>query len=1598
MKRFLFIIITLWTAGLLSLAAQIIGQVDFTPDDLFITRQNGFDVIGLEGQSGATDKVGAPELPVIRKVFVVPLNAKVTGITATVNKRQKIQGTFLPNPVQMPIKVGESQFHEPLIDSAIYYGQKIYPEVRASVVADDNEQGYHVAIVELYPVEYDPVSKSIYIDDISFTLNYEACETNERLPQAQSLHRSALIKKLIKSMVDNPQDVDRFDAGKTKVFGADVIKRAGVANKVYIDAIKEQIPDYIIITNKTLKSEFQRLASWKTQKGIPALIKDIDEIASEYTGSDMPEKIRAYLQDCYYKWGAGLMVLLGGDVNIVPARFYKQKDESRIPFDAYYIDLIKDWNPNKNNLYGEYEELREELFCQKNTSCFLGRAPVEDISEAKVFVDKVMKYEKLNYGSINKNYLMNHLAVSAYISKDSTGFLYNDGKESIDDYFKNYPQINKWYLFDHYNCKCFHHFDKREYSCGENLTRNNLVEALNGRGNSGLGYFHVVYHMDHCSPRMLGASSKDKNQNMSVADVDNMTNGDHLQIFFSGGCHTSQFNLDCIAEHFVNNPNGGAVAFIGNTDVGISTEYSQYGKFLNAVYKDNIPNIGVVFAKLTQYAKPDTLRDGSYRYPDFMRLHLLGDPEMPIWSKIPQTLDVSITPNQVGAGENIITVQINNLPDGEEAMVCFMKGTEAYVSVKIADRNVHSFSFTPRTSGIMRVTITAHNFYPYERPLQVHVGEGHAINIAYISGTNNVMTIAQPLSIPVGSSENMRIALQNNYGTAVSNVSAKLSTSSPYISIERDSVYYGAIAPKAIKDSPASGFLVTVADDAPEIGRNEWNSVCFYLTIKHSGTDVVDVDTFRVDIESPKLRISNARITQTDDGDLIPEAGETVSMKIDYSRMRSVMSKPVIWKATPVAGPVTIQSMSSGVCKFTVGSGYRTGDPLKIKVVLKCGPTPVDSIVVNAAERAPVININKVYKDLDYNAITLSWDKMGNETRYNVYRSTEENGTYTKINKLPLELKYFEDYGLPPLTCYYYKISAITATGMEGALSAPVRAWTVYKMMMQISPFGGTSSSYRYTDLANVADMNYDGNKEIVLVTADGERVNDGAVIVVAPDGTEPFDLDGNVTTFSGFATFPWVAEATPSVADLRGTGEPAIVTMPRQMESGTSYNILCHSSLDNDGDKKPDLLWKSSIGGPVIRSAVITDIDMPDGKGEKEIIAVREDNMIEIFDAYGNRKRVFGGEISGCYCGLAVADLDGDGYKEIICGNGGNLYVWKHDGTPYMRSPFFSRSGVDLKSSPVVCDLDGDGKKDIIVASRLEDGYIFAIRQDGTCIGNFDINAPAPVKTSYPHAAHEGLDHAVSVGDIDGDGALEVVSLEEGCVRAWNNRGEQVLKRDVPGLFKRINWRTHFMLPLLADVNGDSTADIVFNEDNIIYAIQNDGTDVVGFPLYTPGHIKSNICISDTDGDGLNEIVASDEGGYISVWKTKGKTIEWGRARFDQGSTGEYIKGYTDPVVITSDTVCSGGAFTNDIIVRSGMFRITGNVDMPYSSKIIVMDGGSITVDGCSVAGCSMLVRNGGSLSVINDGEIRLSRYGTFASEVGAEVDIQSGNIGRIQ
>lgn len=1576
MKRIIPLIFLL-LAGYMAVRAQISGQAEVNVNDLSFSKQDGYDVIRWNGGDYKIQQAGAPELPVILKTYVVPLEAKLTGVEVSVSNRMAVNGNFMPYPVQPPIPITEKQdevkFTQP--DASIYQGTEVYPKIKAQIVADYNEMGYHLVTVQLHPVEYDPVSQKLFVSHLNFVLRYDMVGVDGVQSQKQSVRRANAIKKVIRSMVDNPEDVDVFTSSKVKLVGEavmDVQTRVASAS-MPIDVIQEQIPDYIIITNNKLKGEFQRLADWKTQKGVPTLVKDVESIGKEYQGSDLAEKIHTYLQECYHKWGAGLFVLLGGDTNIIPARCYIYSNVE-YPSDAYYTDLESDWNANKNHIYKETGD-----GMNMDRLCYLGRASVEDIEEAKTFINKVLMYEKME--NVSTEYLMNHLAISAYISKDeSKDSLYNDGKESINGYLSHYPQITKWYLFDHYNCTCPRHHDKTMYHSGQELNKEHFLSALQDGGDSGLDHFHIVYHMDHSHPRALGASSKDKHESIYIQDVNNLINGDYPLIMISGGCKPAKFTEDCIAEHFLTNPLGGAVAFIGNANDGYADETYQYNNFLAALYRKHIYHIGTILNQMINYNDFSTIHE-------YYRLHLLGDPEMPVWSAVPQKLEVYVTPTQIAAGTNTITVQITNLPAGEEATVCLMKDAEAYTVVTINDTKPHSFTFNPKTSGEMKVTVTARNYIPFEKSIPVSRPEENLITIAEIRNFSGTLR--------TGGTANLDICLKNDGKDRAFDVTAKLSTSSPYITMINDSVYYGEVSGTYYPVPGQTQFSFKIAEDAPEIGRYEWNAVCFYLTISRRGTDAVNVDTFKVDLKQNKQKLFRIMIRRTSDGDLIPEAGEKVTLSVAKRTegITSDMTCSVVSLDTTTA-TVNKRNATSTTAFINISNKYKTGNPIPLKIVLYTAGVAQDSVITDIAEKAVPIDLSKVHTELGNNSISLYWDKMGSEELYNIYRSNREDGGFVLQNKYPVSTRYYKDEGLDPLTTYYYKLNTLTSGYIEGEKSEAVRAWTIYPTMGMFPLSMG--KSLHYTCEAHTADFDYDGQKEIFL-TGYTDEGTEGMVVAIRPDGTEPYDLDGNATSYSGYAEIPWKAEATPVVADLLGNGEQYIISLTRNYNKCDDY-VTCYSSLDKDGDKLPDMLWRTNIGMmSCYRPPVVTDVDAPDGKGEKEIVfrSEFEKKPIVIMDAHGNIKASFG-NLSGDFFGEpAVADLDGDGYKEIICGSSdGHVYVWQHDGKPYLRSPFFSRPGQMLNCSPTICDLDGDGEKEILVTTRNTNlSYIYAIRQDGSCVGNFDSNASTPACIPY---VSNGIEHPLSVGDVNGDGRLEVVALGYDCVRIWSDAGELLINRSLPGLLTESY--INLTCPLLADVDGDDAIDIVFHQDNLIYALHNDGTDITGFPLSTADKMDNGVCVSDVDGDGKNEIIAADKSGNIYAWKTNGKStaIEWGRSRFDTGFTGEYIPHYEDPKVLTASAEWGGGAFTNDIIVRSGTFKIPSGktLQMRDGYRIYVLEGGTLEVDGGTIQNADVLVKSGGTLNIKNNGGIHLNRYGKLNAEKGAIVNALYGEV----
>jgi hypothetical protein len=157
-------------------------------------------------------------------------------------------------------------------------------------------------------------------------------------------------------------------------------------------------------------------------------------------------------------------------------------------------------------------------------------------------------------------------------------------------------------------------------------------------------------------------------------------------------------------------------------------------------------------------------------------------------------------------------------------------------------------------------------------------------------------------------------------------------------------------------------------------------------------------------------------------------------------------------------------------------------------------------------------------------------------------------------------------------------------------------------------------------------------------------------------------------------------------------------------------------------------------------------------------------------------------------------------------------------------------------------------------------------------------------------------------------------------------------------------------------------------------------------------------ICVADVDNDGKNELIAGSAS-TINMWQTNGipSRIEWGSQRHDQFNTGEY-QTICDPLIISRDSICNSSlSICGDMIVKSGTLTInnSSNVTLGSSSMIIVMSGASLVIDSGNVLNANVRAMAGSSVTIKNNGSIKLRTNAEFYTETGTIVDFPYGSIG---
>ena len=236
------------------------------------------------------------------------------------------------------------------------------------------------------------------------------------------------------------------------------------------------------------------------------------------------------------------------------------------------------------------------------------------------------------------------------------------------------------------------------------------------------------------------------------------------------------------------------------------------------------------------------------------------------------------------------------------------------------------------------------------------------------------------------------------------------------------------------------------------------------------------------------------------------------------------------------------------------------------------------------------------------------------------------------------------------------------------------------------------------------------------------------------------------------------------------------------------------------------------------------------------------------------------------------TADLDGDGYDEIILVDHGNddgvparLLVYRYDGTLLWSKEL--ASGAPFSDIPVVGDVDGDGYKEIFVNVG-SDGQLFAFRYDGT-----------PLPGQWPVSLQAGPLGKV-LADLNGDGKKELIGLSQYTADSTGSPSRQLVvydwqgnllqKWDLPGCDVELD--TLPMLPAVANLDDEPDLEIAAVSGCGTVSVYKLGKVSPIWSAATASTFVSSPVIGDLQGNGTNVVLvaaydanANEQGGLYA-------------------------------------------------------------------------------------------------------------------------------------
>jgi len=359
---------------------------------------------------------------------------------------------------------------------------------------------------------------------------------------------------------------------------------------------------------------------------------------------------------------------------------------------------------------------------------------------------------------------------------------------------------------------------------------------------------------------------------MGISDVDAVNSGGRFAAsMYSIGCWSAAIDFDAMGEHFLTNPNGCTVGYIGNSSYGWGSPGNPcygYSDALDHLYHDYLYSdwaltSGELLALTKEYFIPFSQWENVYRWHQY-DVNLLGDPSLrPYRNDNPEA--VIDCPSIVTSNTAVFPVKISGISP-EYLTVCVTDHDEIWEAVQLDASGAYTFNFASAPTGDIRVTVTGVGVR--RTSLDVPISSGNDLVISEMIIDDN-MGFGQ---LSPGCSSDLQITLLNQGTGNLTDVNLVINSVTGPVVIGQNSSTFGNIdagnestgSPSLslqVDSSAVNGAVITLEGELQST-EEDWDITISFLTF------------------APGLYFTTYSIDDSASGNAngIPEPGETFDL------------------------------------------------------------------------------------------------------------------------------------------------------------------------------------------------------------------------------------------------------------------------------------------------------------------------------------------------------------------------------------------------------------------------------------------------------------------------------------------------------------------------------------------------------------------------------------------------------------------------------------------------------------------------------------------------------------------------------------------------